>query len=102
MGDTGSLALGGLLAGLSVTTRTELLMAVIGALFCTEILSVLMQIIVFRTTHQRLFRIAPLHHHFEQGGWPETTVSFRFWLIAGIAAAAGLMLFYNEYLVAVG
>lgn len=98
MGDTGSLALGGLLAGLSITSRTELLMVVIGALYCAEILSVLLQIIVFRSTRQRLFRMAPMHHHFELSSWPETTVSIRFWLIAGIAAAAGLMLFYGEHL----
>lgn len=101
MGDTGSLALGGLLAGLSITTRTELLMVLVGALFCAEILSVLLQIIVFRSTRRRLFKIAPIHHHFELS-WPETTVSIRFWLIAGIAAAAGLMLFYGEHLAATG
>lgn len=98
MGDTGSLALGGLLAGLSITTRTELLMVVIGALFCAEILSVLLQIIVFRTTRRRLFRIAPMHHHFELSSWPETTVSIRFWLLTAISAATGLMLFYGEHL----
>ncbi|MEC3918610.1 phospho-N-acetylmuramoyl-pentapeptide-transferase [Nocardia sp. CDC160] len=98
MGDTGSLALGGLLAGLSITTRTELLMVVIGALFCAEILSVLLQIVVFRKTGRRLFRIAPMHHHFELSSWPETTVSIRFWLLAGLSAAAGLMLFYGEHL----
>ncbi|MGN2642003.1 phospho-N-acetylmuramoyl-pentapeptide-transferase [Nocardia takedensis] len=98
MGDTGSLALGGLLAGLSVTTHTELLMVVVGALFCAEILSVLLQIVVFRSTGKRLFRMAPLHHHFELSSWAETTVSIRFWLLAAISAAAGLMLFFNEYL----
>ncbi|ASF12419.1 phospho-N-acetylmuramoyl-pentapeptide-transferase [Nocardia brasiliensis] len=102
MGDTGSLALGGLLAGLSITTRTELLMAVVGALFFAEILSVLLQIVVFRTTRNRLFRMAPFHHHFELGKWAETTVIIRFWLLAGIAAAVGLMLFYGEYLAVVG
>ncbi|MFR9754006.1 phospho-N-acetylmuramoyl-pentapeptide-transferase [Nocardia sp. 004] len=101
MGDTGSLALGGLLAGLSITTRTELLMVVVGALFFAEILSVLLQIIVFRTTRHRLFKMAPFHHHFELGGWAETTVVIRFWLLAGISAAAGLMVFYGEYLTAV-
>ncbi|MVU82778.1 phospho-N-acetylmuramoyl-pentapeptide-transferase [Nocardia sp. ET3-3] len=99
MGDTGSLALGGLLAGLSITTRTELLMVVVGALFCAEILSVLLQIVVFRSTSRRLFKMAPLHHHFELSSWPETTVSIRFWLLAAIASAAGLMAFYGEFLV---
>ncbi|GAB2640801.1 phospho-N-acetylmuramoyl-pentapeptide-transferase [Nocardia goodfellowii] len=102
MGDTGSLALGGLLAGLSITTRTELLMAVVGALFCAEIFSVLLQIVVFRSTGSRLFKMAPFHHHFELSDWAETTVIIRFWLLAGIAAAVGLMLFYGEYLAAVG
>ncbi|MDN2501773.1 phospho-N-acetylmuramoyl-pentapeptide-transferase [Nocardia nova] len=102
MGDTGSLALGGLLAGISITTRTELLMVVVGALFFAEILSVALQIAVFRTTRNRLFKMAPFHHHFELGGWPETTVIIRFWLLAGIAAAVGLALFYAEYLAAVG
>ncbi|MFC9898102.1 phospho-N-acetylmuramoyl-pentapeptide-transferase [Nocardia sp. NPDC127579] len=102
MGDTGALALGGLLAGLSMTTRTELLMAVVGALFFAEILSVLLQIAIFRTTGTRLFKMAPFHHHFELSDWAETTVTIRFWLIAGISAAFGLMLFYGEYLAAVG
>ncbi|MBF6331671.1 phospho-N-acetylmuramoyl-pentapeptide-transferase [Nocardia transvalensis] len=102
MGDTGSLALGGLLAGLSITTHTILLMAVVGALYFAEILSVLLQIIVFRTTRSRLFKMAPFHHHFELGKWPETTVTIRFWLLAGVAAAFGLSLFYGEYLAVVG
>ncbi|WP_405166153.1 phospho-N-acetylmuramoyl-pentapeptide-transferase [Nocardia sp. NBC_01499] len=102
MGDTGSLALGGLLAGLSITTRTELLTAVVGALFFAEILSVLLQIVVFRTTRNRLFKMAPFHHHFELSKWAETTVIIRFWLLAGIASAVGLMLFYGEYLAAIG
>ncbi|MGW6375760.1 phospho-N-acetylmuramoyl-pentapeptide-transferase [Rhodococcus sp. NPDC055112] len=100
MGDTGSLALGGLLAGLSITTRTELLAVMIGALFVVEAASVLIQIAVFRTFHSRVFRMAPLHHHFELGGWPETVVIIRFWLFAAIASAVGLGLFYSEYLAA--
>ncbi|SUA81111.1 Phospho-N-acetylmuramoyl-pentapeptide-transferase [Nocardia otitidiscaviarum] len=100
MGDTGSMTLGGLLAGLAVTTRTELLMVVVGALFFVEILSVLLQIVVFKTTRQRLFKMAPFHHHFELAGWAETTVIIRFWLLGGISAAIGLMLFYAEYLTA--
>lgn len=98
MGDTGSLALGGLLAGLSITSRTELLTAVVGALFFAEILSVLLQVVMFRTTRTRLFKMAPFHHHFELGGWAETTVVIRFWLLAAIAAAVGLILFYGEHL----
>jgi phospho-N-acetylmuramoyl-pentapeptide-transferase len=102
MGDTGSLALGGLLAGLSVTTRTELLMVVLGALFVAEAASVALQVVVFRTTHRRVFRMAPFHHHFELAGWAETTVIIRFWLLGAIASAIGLALFYGENLSAVG
>lgn len=98
MGDTGSLALGGLLAGLSITTRTELLAVVIGALFVAEIMSVVIQIAFFRTTGRRVFRMAPFHHHFELGGWAETTVIIRFWLLTAIACALGLSLFYGEFL----
>ncbi|MGH3431446.1 MAG: phospho-N-acetylmuramoyl-pentapeptide-transferase [Thermocrispum sp.] len=102
MGDTGSLALGGLVAGLSVTTRTELLAIVIGGLFVVEMISVVVQIAVFRTTGRRLFRMAPFHHHFELGGWAETQVIIRFWLLAGICCGLGLGLFYSEQLTVVG
>ncbi|GAB2705263.1 phospho-N-acetylmuramoyl-pentapeptide-transferase [Nocardia thraciensis] len=102
MGDTGSLALGGLLAGLSILTRTELLMIVIGALFVAETASVVLQVAVFRTTRNRLFKMAPFHHHFELSKWAETTVIIRFWLLAAIASAVGLGLFYSEYLSQVG
>ncbi len=102
MGDTGSLALGGMLAGLSITTRTELLAVVIGALFVAEIMSVVIQIAFFRTTGRRVFRMAPFHHHFELGGWAETTVIIRFWLLTAIACALGLSLFYGEFLTANG
>jgi len=102
MGDTGSLALGGLVAGLSITTRTELLMVIVGGLFVVEMLSVVLQIAVFRTSRRRLFRMAPFHHHFELAGWAETTVIIRFWLLAGICAMFGLGLFYSEWLTAVG
>ena len=98
MGDTGSLALGGLVAGLSVTTRTELLMIIIGALFVVEAASVVIQVAVFRTTKRRFFRMAPIHHHFENGGWPETAVVIRFWLLSGMAAMGGAALFYGEWL----
>jgi phospho-N-acetylmuramoyl-pentapeptide-transferase len=102
MGDTGSLALGGLVAGLSITTQTELLMVIVGGLFVVEMLSVVLQIAVFRTSRRRLFRMAPFHHHFELAGWAETTVIIRFWLLAGICAMFGLGLFYSEWLSAVG
>lgn len=102
MGDTGSLALGGLIAGLSVTTRTELLAIVIGGLFVVEMVSVVIQIVVFRTTRRRVFRMAPFHHHFELAGWAETTVIIRFWLLAAICGMFGLGLFYSEQLAAAG
>jgi phospho-N-acetylmuramoyl-pentapeptide-transferase len=102
MGDTGSLALGGLVAGLSITTRTELLMVVVGGLFVVEMLSVMLQIAVFRMSRRRLFRMAPFHHHFELAGWAETTVIIRFWLLAGICAMFGLGLFYSEWLTSNG
>ena len=98
MGDTGSLALGGLVAGLSMTTRTELLAIVIGGLFMVEMISVVTQIVVFRTTRRRLFRMAPFHHHFELAGWAETTVIIRFWLLSAICCMFGLGLFYSEQL----
>jgi phospho-N-acetylmuramoyl-pentapeptide-transferase len=98
MGDTGSLALGGLVAGLSITTQTELLMVIVGGLFVVEMLSVVLQIVVFRTSRRRLFRMAPFHHHFELAGWAETTVIIRFWLLAGICAMFGLGLFYSDWL----
>ncbi|WP_018684562.1 phospho-N-acetylmuramoyl-pentapeptide-transferase [Actinokineospora enzanensis] len=102
MGDTGSLALGGLVAGLSMATRTELLMIVISGLFAVEMVSVVLQIVIFRTTRRRLFRMAPFHHHFELAGWAETTVIIRFWLLAGVCAMFGLGLFYADWLGAGG
>jgi phospho-N-acetylmuramoyl-pentapeptide-transferase len=102
MGDTGSLCLGGLVAGLSMATRTELLMIILGGLFVVEAVSVILQIAVFRTSRRRLFRMAPFHHHFELGGWAETTVIIRFWLLAGICCMLGLGLFYSDWLVKSG
>jgi len=102
MGDTGSLALGGIIAGLSVTSRTEILAVVLGALFVAEITSVVVQILAFRTTGRRVFRMAPFHHHFELVGWAETTVIIRFWLLTAIACGLGVALFYSEWLAATG
>lgn len=99
MGDTGSLALGGLVAGLSVGSKTELLMIIIGALFVLEAASVVIQVASFKSTGRRVFRMAPFHHHFENGGWAETTVVVRFWLIAAMSTALGIALFYGEWLV---
>jgi phospho-N-acetylmuramoyl-pentapeptide-transferase len=94
MGDTGSLALGGALAGLAVTTRTELLLALLGGLFVIITLSVIIQIGSFKLTGKRVFRMAPLQHHFELLGWAETTIVIRFWVIAGMFIALGLGVFY--------
>lgn len=102
MGDTGSLALGGIIAGLSVTSRTEILAVVLGALFVAEVTSVVVQILAFRTTGRRVFRMAPFHHHFELVGWAETTVIIRFWLLTAIACGLGVALFYGEWLSIVG
>ncbi|ALC06342.1 Phospho-N-acetylmuramoyl-pentapeptide-transferase [Corynebacterium deserti GIMN1.010] len=98
MGDTGSLALGGLVAGISVVSRTELLMVIIGALFVIEIASVAIQIAVFKTRGKRVFKMAPIHHHFEALGWAETTVTIRFWLIAIMAVLTGVGVFYSDWL----
>jgi len=90
MGDTGSLALGGALGTVAVVARHEFVLAVIGGLFVAEALSVVIQVFVFKRTGKRVFRMAPIHHHFEQLGWAEPTVVVRFWIIAVVLALAGL------------
>ena len=90
MGDTGSLSMGGALGSLSVITKHELVLAIIGGLFVLETVSVIMQVVSFKLTGRRVFRMAPLHHHFEQKGWAEPTIVIRFWIIASILALAGL------------
>ena len=97
MGDTGSLALGGALAGLAITTRTEFLVVILAGLFVIETLSVILQVGSFKARRKRIFRMAPLHHHFEMVGWNEITVVIRFWIIAGLCVAFGLGLFYAEW-----
>ncbi|MGO1317542.1 MAG: phospho-N-acetylmuramoyl-pentapeptide-transferase [Cellulomonadaceae bacterium] len=99
MGDTGSLALGGALAGLSILTHTEILAAIIGGLFVLVILSDVIQIGGFKLTGKRVFKMAPLHHHFELSGWGEVTIVIRFWIIAGLFGSLGLGIFYAEWLV---
>ena len=94
MGDTGSLALGGVLAGRAITTRTELLLLLLGGLFVIITLSVVIQVGSYKLTGKRVFRMAPLQHHFELAGWAETTIVVRFWIIAGICVALGLGIFY--------
>ena len=97
MGDTGALALGGAVAGLSILTQTQVLAIVIGGLFVAVVVSDVIQIGVFKATGKRVFRMAPLHHHFELLGWKEVTIVIRFWLIAAIAAVAGAGMFYAEW-----
>jgi phospho-N-acetylmuramoyl-pentapeptide-transferase len=98
MGDTGSLALGGALAGLAVCTQTQLLLVILGGLFVTIALSVIIQVGFFKMTRRRVFRMAPLQHHFELIGWAETTIVVRFWLVAALWIALGLGIFYVEWL----
>jgi len=90
MGDTGSLALGGALGTIAVATKHELVLALVGGLFVLEAVSVIVQVASFQLFGKRVFRMAPLHHHFEQKGWPESTVVIRFWIIAVVLALAGL------------
>jgi len=90
MGDTGSLALGGLLGSVAVAAKHELVLAIVGGLFVLEAVSVIVQVISFKLTGKRVFRMAPLHHHFEQKGWEESQIVSRFWIIAAILAIVGL------------
>ena len=99
MGDVGSLALGGAFAGLAITTRTELLLVIIGGMFVLETLSVVAQVASFKSTGKRVLRMAPLHHHFELLGWHEITVVVRFWILSGLFVALGLGFFYAEWVV---
>lgn len=94
MGDTGSLALGGTLAGLAIVTRTDLLLLILGGLFVIETMSDVIQIASYKTRRKRVFKIAPVHHHFEMVGWAESTIVVRFWLIAAMFVALGLGIFY--------
>lgn len=90
MGDTGSLAMGGALGIMSVITKHEIVLAIVGGLFVLETVSVIVQVASFKLTGKRVFRMAPLHHHFEKKGWAESTVVVRFWIIAGVLALIGL------------
>jgi phospho-N-acetylmuramoyl-pentapeptide-transferase len=99
MGDTGSLAIGSGLAALCLLMNLDLLLPILGGLFVIETLSVIAQVISFRAFGRRVLRMAPIHHHCELLGWPETTVIVRFWMLAGLFAALGLGIFYGEFLV---
>lgn len=98
MGDTGSLAIGSGLAALCLLMNLDLLLAIIGGLFVLETVSVVIQVVSFRVFGRRLFLMAPMHHHFELLGWPETTVIVRFWILAGLFSALGLGIFYGDFL----
>jgi phospho-N-acetylmuramoyl-pentapeptide-transferase len=98
MGDTGSLALGGLFGALALVTNTAILLVIIGGLFVLETLSVIAQVISFRGFGRRIFRMSPIHHHFELAGWPEFTVIVRFWIVAGLCSAVGIGLFYADFI----
>jgi phospho-N-acetylmuramoyl-pentapeptide-transferase len=98
MGDTGSLALGGALAGLAICTKTQLLLIILGGLFVIITMSDVIQIGSYKLTGRRVFKMAPLQHHFELLGWPETTIVIRFWLISGLCVAVGLGIFYAAWL----
>jgi phospho-N-acetylmuramoyl-pentapeptide-transferase len=104
MGDTGSLALGGVLAGLAICTKTQLLLGILGGLFVIIAMSDVIQIGVFKVTRirtgrgRRVFKMAPLQFHFELSGWEDTTIVIRFWLISGLCVALGLAIFYVAWL----
>ena len=90
MGDTGSLALGGVLGAVAVVTKHEIVLAIVGGLFVLEAVSVIVQVVSFKLTGKRVFLMAPIHHHFEQLGWTEPQIVIRFWIIAVMLALVGL------------
>lgn len=102
MGDTGSQALGGALAALALLTNTQLLLVILGGIYVLETASVIAQVVAFRGFGRRVLKMAPIHHHFELKGWPETTVIVRFWILAGIMVAIGIGLFYADFVTVTG
>ena len=90
MGDTGSLSLGGSLGAVAIVSKHEIVLAIIGGLFVLETISVIIQVMSFKITGKRIFQMAPLHHHYEKKGWPESTIVIRFWIISIILAMIGL------------
>jgi len=102
MGDTGSMALGGAIAGFAIVTRTEILLLLIAGIFVIEVLSLIIQVVSFKRTGKRVFLMAPIHHHFEMKAWSETKVMVRFWIICAIFCASGFALFYRDFLHFVG
>jgi phospho-N-acetylmuramoyl-pentapeptide-transferase len=102
MGDTGSFALGGAIAGFAIVTRTELLLLLIAGIFVIEVLSLIIQVVSFKRTGRRVFLMAPIHHHFEMKAWSETKIMVRFWIVCAILCASGFALFYRDFLQIVG
>jgi phospho-N-acetylmuramoyl-pentapeptide-transferase len=102
MGDTGSQALGGAMAAMALLTNTHLLLAVLGGLYVLETMSVILQVGSFRLFGKRIFKMAPLHHHFELAGWPETTIIIRFWILAALFVAVGIGMFYGDFIASGG
>ena len=98
MGDTGSMALGGAIAGFALVTGTEILLPLIAGIFVIEVLSLIIQVVSFKRTGRRVFLMAPIHHHFEMKAWSETKVMVRFWIICAILCASGFALFYGDFL----
>jgi phospho-N-acetylmuramoyl-pentapeptide-transferase len=98
MGDTGSFALGGAIAGFAIVTGTEILLLLIGAIFVIEVLSLIIQVVSFKRTGKRVFLMAPIHHHFEMKAWSETKIMVRFWIVCAIFCASGFALFYGDFL----
>ena len=90
MGDTGSLPLGGALGAVAVAVKHEIVLAIVGGLFVLETVSVMVQVVSFKLTGKRVFRMAPIHHHYEQLGWTEPTIVIRFWIVAVVLALLGL------------
>lgn len=98
MGDTGSQAIGGALAAMALLTNTQLLLMLLGGLYMMTTVSVILQVFTFRVWGKRIFKMAPIHHHFELKGWPETTIIIRFWILAGLGVAVGVGAFYADFL----
>jgi phospho-N-acetylmuramoyl-pentapeptide-transferase len=98
MGDTGSFALGGAVAGFAVVTGTEILLPLIAGIFVIEVLSLIIQVVSFKRTGKRVFLMAPIHHHFEMKAWSETKIMVRFWIVCAIFCASGFALFYRDFL----
>ena len=102
MGDVGAQGIGGLLAALALLTNTNLLLVILGAIFVAETISVILQVASFKLFGKRIFRMSPLHYHFDLGGWPETTVVIRFWILTALGVALGLGFFYGDFLILEG